>query len=455
MTDLGLSRLSFPQAFQRLHGVACHADGCAPSPGLERLEALFLQWPHLVLASGTPLEDCRPGLWTVDTAAGLPVFAFLTGETHQVATVVFPAPERDIGLRALWYWHRRRARDFWFCEIDGWRRKDAEATFVRRLYDRTVRRISGDIPGFLAERHWAVREALVKLVLGWHGRSEPREIWDRPDSQDDRALWMQWIEQDNHVLTCFAAQPGRPLRIVHYVPTLAASGVAVRLVVRACAQAQRRHAVEVVTADRLRADPARASANLAACGIAIRRAEGRGLGVRASRDIEWELLRAAPAEVREQGFHLAATLLGNWPDALHCWSHAAHLDGAVAGVATGVPRIVLHLLDERPGDAVGPGRWGLGSWYGILARSRRVQFLADSLGTAASWASSIGISDSAIGVSREAVLPEDLPALIGHRPSAIGDWFNADSPQPTAESGSGRPLRDIVPWQSNRGDVAA
>src|SRR5215471_8214305 len=197
MTNLGLSRLRFPQAFQRLHGIGCCSDEAAAALEEDRLEALCLQWPHLAMASGAPLEEWRPGLWTVDTASGLPVFTFLTGDAHQVAAVVFPAPEQHVGLRALWYWRRRQARHFWFCEVDGWWRKDAEATFVRHLYARTIRRWL--LPGFLAAKHGAVQEALVNLVLGWHGRPESRGIWDRADSQADRALWMQWIEQDNHV----------------------------------------------------------------------------------------------------------------------------------------------------------------------------------------------------------------------------------------------------------------
>ena len=201
MHDLDLSHLSFPQGFQALYqSQACPAAE-ASTPVTETLEALFLQWPLLMLASGQPLSKDRPGLWTIDTASGLPVFTFSTGPAQQVATVVFPAPEQRIGARALRYWCRRQVQDFWFCETDGWRRKDAEATWLRHIYRRTIRRLFSKLPRFLALNYLRVQEALVRRVLARRGRLERPAVWYPLDDASGRTDWTDHIARDNQKKT--------------------------------------------------------------------------------------------------------------------------------------------------------------------------------------------------------------------------------------------------------------
>ena len=455
MTYSELSRLSFPQAFLRLPGFADHCDVEAFTPALERLEALFLQWPHLFLASGLPLEERRPGLWSLDTASGLLVFTFLTGEAHEVASVVFPAPERQIGLRAFWYWYRRRARDFWFCETDGWRRKDAKNVVGQRLVDRGVRPWLRFLPGVLPDLLRAARESLVRLALAWRGHSETHEFWERRDSQGCRELWDHAIQQDNHVLPCTAAVPfGYALRVVHYVPSLAVSVLSSRVVERAGTQARLGHAIEVVTASGLPGGDSQTVIHLSLAGIATRRAGPCDLDVRTSREIQWDLLRAVPGAIRERAFYATCTLLSNWPDALHCWSHTANLAGAVAGFATGVPRVVLHFLDELPDKTAGGCCSGLAAWYGILARSRRVQLLATSRSIAASWAAVTGVPNIPVSANQIVELPEDLP--VRHERSVFGRRSLTDRQKPDAGQDDGQLPRSVVNrQQTNRGKAAA
>jgi hypothetical protein len=181
--------LSFPGFRSCRRSSVCTESAAVPTilrlpPSRDRLEALVLQWPHLALAAGTPLEDSRPGLWTVDTASGLPLFAFSTGEAHQVDTVVFLAPERHVGLSALRYWRRRRVRHFWFCELDGWRRKNAEATFVRQLYYRTVRERGSESVGGSQS---ALRE--------WYGLlARSRRVQLLADSRAAAASWSYTLD---------------------------------------------------------------------------------------------------------------------------------------------------------------------------------------------------------------------------------------------------------------------
>src|SRR5947209_1445547 len=109
MHDLDLARLSFPQALRALYQSQAGPAAEGSTPWLDRLEASCLQWPLLALASGRPLADPRPGLWTTDAAHGLRVFVFVTEHSPGIGSVAFPIPENRIGLRALWYWRRRGA----------------------------------------------------------------------------------------------------------------------------------------------------------------------------------------------------------------------------------------------------------------------------------------------------------------------------------------------------------
>jgi hypothetical protein len=416
MLNLGFSQLSFPQAFRQVY----RADNCpeadVPPPAIEAVEALFLQWPLLMLASGTPLDECRPGLWTIAAASGLPVFTFLTEEAQRVAAVVFPIPKDRIGVHALWHW--RRAREFWFCETDGWRRKDAEATLLRHLYHRTFRRFFGVLPRCLAVSHHTVQEAFVKQALAWRGRSELPEAWYPQDRQSSQALWVHWIDRDNLAFPGDASRrTGRHLRATHYLTALSFEGAAGRLIELASKQAKQGHAVEVLTADATLPGQAQFAALLSAEGIACRRADGRTLSVRAGREVDWELLRAAPPAVREPAFHLTGELLRNWPDVLHCWLHPATIVGAMAGFVADVPRIVLHVLNTHPGASPISDVPHLHAWYAILARSGRVQFLADSRGAATAWASWIGIPESSVQVLRDGTATCELstPAGVSRR----------------------------------------
>jgi len=381
-------RLSFPDTFRRLFQTKRDSSADVPAPGVASLEGLFLQWPLLKLSSGTPLEESRPGLWTIDTASGLPVFTFLTGDALQVDTVVFPAPEDRIGLRGLWYWHSRQVQTFWFCELDGWRRKDAQATFVRHVYRRTVRRCLAVLPRFLVPSHYGMQEALVKGMLAWRGRSESDEVWDRTSEGSGQSLWMERIRRDNDTfLSDEDVQPDHRSRTIHYTNSLSASNSTCPVLELSSQEAKRGDVVEVLTSEPARPDHSSAAAQLAANDIPCRPAKGTGLSVRLSHEVDWDLLRSAPPGVRERAFDLTAALLQEWPDVLHCWGRSTNLVGAIAGFTVGVPRILVHFDKDHRFEALDQEVSGLSAWYAILSHSKRMRYLTDECSASSAWKS--------------------------------------------------------------------
>jgi hypothetical protein len=394
---------------------------------LDTLESIFLHWPLLMLASGQPLHDSRPGLWTIDTASGLPVFTFLTGPALQVATVVFPAPENRIGLRALWYWGRRQVQDFWFCEVAGWRCKDAEATLLRHLYRRTIRRFLDTLCRSPLVDHHNIEQTIVRRVLAWQGRVEWAATWYPVDDSCGPALWAYEIEADKH---CLQTKWGRPVPrcpyVVHFLTGSLSEAAGTQLVRMAQAQSARGWSVEVVIADESSTAMVQTRALLTQAGIPYRALDGWGPQACASRQIDWDLLRAAPPPIRETAFGLIASLIRHWPDVLHCWLHPATLIGAVAGLMTSVTQIHLHWFDRQPGDFPDLATEPMQTWYATLARSTRVRLAANSQSTAATWASWIGVPVREIQIGPNLLATEDhrLPAtpmgaqMPAHRPTA-------------------------------------
>jgi hypothetical protein len=335
-----------------------------------------MQWPFLLLSSGMPLEETRPGLWTINTESGLPVFTFLTGEALQVDTVVFPAPEHRLGLHALWHWQKRRVQTFWFCEAEGWRRKDATATFVRHLWQRTLHRCLALLPRFVMPRSQGVQEFLVKGLLALQGRSEIPEVWHRAGESRDRAYWTVQIGADNDILPAYPqVRPFNRIRFLHFASSRASSMRISRIHELSSQEANLGHEVELLISD-----PSYETS--AACRMDFKNLRCHWLNrselsARDSQEIDLDLLRAAPSAVREQAFYLTAALLRRWPDVLHCWDHPSTLVGALAGFAAGVPRIFLHSADSECLEAHDQEVPNSPFWYEVLLRSKRVLFVSD------------------------------------------------------------------------------
>ena len=344
-------------AWCRSGRAAVCAGPLEPGEWMDTLVSSLLRSAPLLLNARAPAQEPATGHWRIETGKTSPTFHYLPVPAHYVYSVLFPTPEHRIGLRLLAYWLQRRAREFWFCELDGWRRVSAPAWVGRRLALAGLRRC----PPL----------AKISGLINYLPTSERQFRFQRDRTSATR--WHEGIEADNRALGSFwPAFPGRRPRVALYAglpplpPTdrlaavadeLAGHGLCVRLLA---------HGGESAVG-------ARQTQQRAAGWTTIRRSTGQDLTGQAVAEVDWDLLWAIPASLREETFRLTAELVLDWPDVLHCGDHANGLVTIMAGFLAGVPTIVVH---PEGGTGTDVALWRM------LACSRRVHFLTDGHGEA-------------------------------------------------------------------------
>lgn len=208
--------------------------------------------------------------------------------------------------------------------------------------------------------------------------------------------------------------PG-PLRILHYVGALHAGGAERQLTYLAMATRARGSEVQVLTMNPLVGEGEHYLPDLQRAGVPCRWA---GNPRRFRRPRLWDLA-GAPLEPELQDLldrHLARSnliplieaLQEVRPDVLHCWLDEPNLIGALAGLAVGVPRILISTRNVHPGHFPHIDRPWFRDCYRALAGSRRVVWVANSRAGAESYAEWIGIPSASFQVVRNGFDPTGL-----------------------------------------------
>ncbi len=424
--------------------VAISPEPLVPGPWLNRLAAT-LQWAPYVPEWRRPAREPRRPRWSIRISGDQAILEPFGDQPPAVQTVLFYTPEQAVQLRSLLGWWRRGARTFWFCDTEGWRCLDARTHLAYRFVRGVARR--------LATLLRLDRRRAEDTVTAWTGLGDRLQATETvypfgssgPARIASQARWQERIDADNASLTPWgAARLDRPLRVTHYTGSLSSGGAERQLCNLALGQSRRGQAVEVLTLSPLGGEGGHYAPLLAAEHITARQASWQAAPPWMREHFSWNLLLATPYEVREPIFCLAVELFRNRPDVLHCWLDQPNVIGAIAGFCVGVPRILLSTRNSNPTNFPRIHSPYFHAWYQLLARSRRVHFLANSHSGAESYSSWIGFPVEQVHVVLNGLnvshFPEPTPAnrraarqsfgLRDHEPVLCGIFRLAEEKQP-------------------------
>jgi len=178
--------------------------------------------------------------------------------------------------------------------------------------------------------------------------------------------------------------PEGPLRIVHFLGTLSPGGAERQLTYLAEGTRARGHRVEVWISHSLEGSNGHYAPRLRELGVKVRalptrkrtslRPEGlerSGLSGRALKDLEEHV--AAPSLIP-----LLQLLLDDPPHVLHCWLDQTNLVGALAGLAAGVPRVLISARNVSPARLPRLLEPWFRETYHVLANCPRLTCVANS-----------------------------------------------------------------------------
>lgn len=320
-------------------------------------------------------------------------------EDFHAYAVAFPVPRARVGLLALRRWLPHFVQEFWFLEATGWQRVAAPDAFpwLYRLARFGRAMLGGPLKAGLTRlpfvRQWCRTVATLQL-------SAP-EI---PATPQNLRPWQRRIDADNRRAASGPQPASGPLRVTQYIGTLYTGGAERQAVNLSLALHQRGHAVRLLTMLSMVGELGHYE-RLLTEGNVPTRAAGRQ-PVRQS--IDWRWLQTVPEEIREHAYRLTTELLLDPPDVLHCWMDQANIAGAIAGLLSGVPQIILGFRASNPTHFPPLFKPYLLPWYRLLVASRRIQMIANSHSAAASYSEWIGIPPERIHVVRNGIRPEQF-----------------------------------------------
>jgi glycosyltransferase involved in cell wall biosynthesis len=247
-----------------------------------------------------------------------------------------------------------------------------------------------------------IQSRLAELSLGLLNRTFPDQ------SVNDLDLYYRYeinneIDRDNLAAEGSAISRGKKLKVAHYIGQLGPGGSERQL----CNASVRLRAmgfdVTVITAHDLVGDLGHFLAYLNANDIPVRVAGPCNIGdilenLSDYRQLNIRVLRSVPIYLSSEVHALVRQLISLKPDILHCWLDPCNIAGGLAGIALGIPRIILSGRNVNPTHFPLINEPWFRDWYQVLLRSRRVVFTNNSKTGAADYARWLGISPSTIEV---------------------------------------------------------
>lgn len=378
-------------------GVAVHSGTLAAGPWLDLFSAFVLA--QVAACGARPIGSHAP-LWRLDVSGPLPSLTRLASLPPGELTAVVPTSRANLSIKAMMWLRRAGVTDLWLLDDRGWVRVHVAEVLADLLARRRIKPLLRRLfPGLLIDHEQAA------AGLGrWLRRAEPApalpegEVIVHPIASkrggDAESAWRQFIERDNASFKPAAALPERPLRIIQYTGCLYSGGAERQLCNTALGLVQRGHECLVRTQHDLVGQHGHYLPLLSRAGVDARRA-GSGLRVDAAalERVRWDLIAAAPDAIRSYVANLALELAAHRPDVLHAWLDHPNVIAGLAGIAAGVPSVILSTRNYNPTHF--PRFYSpFVDWYRVAAPSRRIHWMANSHRGAASYAEYVGLDES-------------------------------------------------------------
>jgi glycosyltransferase involved in cell wall biosynthesis len=210
------------------------------------------------------------------------------------------------------------------------------------------------------------------------------------------------------------ADPGRPLRIAHFVNSLNSGGAERQVCYAAVAQKQDGHDVRLLLRQAAVGDDAHYRYLLEPHCIAARR-----IGARWDESFPdaWkrsglrpELLRQFPRELREMVVDLLGELLARPVDVLHCYVDDCNSVGVIAACLAGVPGVVLSFRNGNPTNFPGLLRPWMYPWYRATLGRPGLRLSSNSVMGACDYERWLGLPADSTPVIRNAFHPFPVPS---------------------------------------------
>lgn len=399
LTEGGAGLDALAAAVRQWHdegGVAVHRGPLDSGAWLDLFSAFVLA--QIAACGGRPIGSHAP-LWGLDVSGALPSLARLASLPAGEVTALVATSRANLSIKAMMWLRRAGVRRLWFVDDRGWVQAHVSEILADLLTRRRIKPLTRRLfPGLLIDH-----EQTAAGLGRWLRRGEAAE--DAPYGEvvvhplaskrggDAESAWKRFIETDNGSFAP-AALPGRPLRIIQYTGCLYSGGAERQLCNTAIGLRQRGCECLVRTQHDLVGQHGHYLPLLSQAGVDARRA-GSGLHVdsAALERLRWDLIAAAPEAIRSYVANLALELAAHRPDVLHAWLDHPNVIAALAGIAAGVPSIILSTRNYNPTHF--PRFYSpFVDWYRIAAASRRIHWLANSHRGAASYAEYVGLDEA-------------------------------------------------------------
>jgi len=135
-------------------------------------------------------------------------------------------------------------------------------------------------------------------------------------------------------------------------------------------------------------------------------------------DEHLKLIQAVPPSLRTAVLDLAGELLLAQPTVLNCWLDSTNIIGALAGLMARVPAIILSTRNVNPSHFPCFYQPWMPEYYRILARSRRVHFVANSEHGARDYADWLGFAVDRFTIIRNGVDTSIMRSMPMHSESS-------------------------------------
>lgn len=372
-------------------GVAVCAGRIEVGPWLDVFNAFVLAQ---VASCGARQIRHDAGLWLLRTDGTIPSLERIDSIPEGEVTAIVPTSRLNVTIKAMMWLRRAGIEHLWMLDDRGWVDADPAEVLADLLAKRRIKPLLRRLaPGLLVDSGAVAAGLAKRLSRGGTRAGAGEAVVHRTaasGAQDAEAVWRAAIETDNAGFEPRRLDPERPLRVVQYTGCLYSGGAERQLCNTAIGLHQRGHHCVVRTQHELEGQHAHYLPLLEGVGIDAGRAgRRRAVDAAALARVRWDLVAIAPEGIRSYVANLALELAADPPDVLHGWLDHPNVIAGLAGIAAGVPCILLGTRNYNPTHF--PRFYApFVDWYRVVARSERVHWLANSHRGAESYAAYVG-----------------------------------------------------------------
>jgi glycosyltransferase involved in cell wall biosynthesis len=204
------------------------------------------------------------------------------------------------------------------------------------------------------------------------------------------------------------------VRVAHFVSSLNSGGAERQVCYAALLQRRRGTDVRVLSRAPLRGPEGHYRFLLEPEGVPVRaigsRWDERFPDLWQRRGLRREPFLLVTPELRDSVIDLAAELLTDPVDVLHCYLDDCNVVGAIAACLVGVPAVVLSFRNGNPSHFPGLLRPWMLPWYRALRGRPGVALCSNSAAGARDYERWLGLPAQSVPVVRNAFVPPDVPS---------------------------------------------